>query len=63
MNDYNLHNDCQHDIRKHSCVTQLQHVVEDLRDMFDNGDPYDIIYLDIKKAFDQASHKRLAVKS
>ena len=30
--------------------------------MFDNDDPYDIIYLDIKKAFDQVSHKRVAVK-
>ena len=30
--------------------------------MFDNGDPFDIIYLDFKKVFDQVSHKRLAVK-
>ena len=30
--------------------------------MFDNGDPFDIIYPDFKKAFDQVSHKRLAVK-
>ena len=29
-------------------VTQLLHV-EDLSDMFDNGDPFDIIYLDLKK--------------
>ena len=63
MNDYKLHSDCQHGFRKHrSCVTQLLHVVEDLSDMFDNGDPFDIIYLDFKKAFDQVSHKRLAVK-
>ena len=33
-------------------VTQLLHV-EDLSDMFDNGDPFDIIYLDLKKVFDQ----------
>ena len=47
MNDYNLHSDCQYGFRKHrSCVTQLLHVVEDLSDMFDNGDPLDIIYLD-----------------
>ena len=33
--------------RKHrSCVTQLLHVVEYLSNMFDNGDPYDIIYFD-----------------
>ena len=49
--------------RKHrSCVTHLLHVVDDLNDMFDNGDPFDIIYLDSKKAFDQVSHRRLAVK-
>ena len=30
--------------------------------MFDNGDPYEIIYLGFKKAFDQVTHKRLAVK-
>ena len=29
-------------------VTQLLHV-EDLSDMFDNGDSFDIIYLDLKK--------------
>ena len=47
MNDYNLHSDCQHGFHKHrSCVTQLLHVVEDLSDMFDNGGPYDIIFLD-----------------
>ena len=63
INDYNLHSDCQHGFRKHrSCVTQLLHVVEDLSYIFDNGDPFDIIYLDITKAFDQVSHKTLAVK-
>ena len=52
MNDYDLHSDCQHGFRKHrSCVAQLLHVVEDLSDMFDNGDPFDIIYLDLKKPF------------
>ena len=40
----------------------MLHVVEDLSDIFDNGDPYDIIYLDFIKAFDQISHKRLAAK-
>ena len=50
--------DCQHGFCKHrSCVTQLLHVVEDLSDMFDNGDPYDIIYLYYENAFDQVSHK------
>ena len=50
INDYSLYSDCQHGFRKHrSCVTQLLHVVEDLSDMFDNSDPFDIIYLDFKK--------------
>ena len=63
INVYYLYSDCQHGFCKHrSCVTHLLHVVEDLSDMFDNGDPFVIIYLDIKKAFDQVSHKRLAVK-
>ena len=30
--------------------------------MFDNGDPYDIVYLDFEKSFDNVSHIRLAVK-
>ena len=47
INDFNLYSDCQHGFRKHrSCVTQLLHVVEDVSYMFDNGDPFDIIYLD-----------------
>ena len=63
MNDYNLYSDCQHGFCKHrSCVTQLLHVVEDMSDMFDNGYPFDIIYIDLKKAFDYVSHKRLTVK-
>ena len=63
INDYNLYSDCQHGFCKHrSCFTQLLHVVEDLSNMFNNSDPFDIIYLDFKKAFDQVSHKRLAVK-
>ena len=38
-------------ICKHrSCVTQLLHVVEDLSNMLDNGDPYDIIYFYFRKS-------------
>ena len=63
MNDYDLHSDCQHGFSKHkSCVAQYLHVVEDLSDMFDNGDPYGIIYFGMKKAFDQLSHEFLAAK-
>ena len=50
MNDYDLYIDCQHGSRKHrSYVTQLLHVVEDLSNMFDNGEPYNIIYFYLKK--------------
>ena len=43
MNDYNPHSVCQHGFCKHrSCVNKLLHVVADLSDMFNNGDPYDI---------------------
>ena len=46
MNDYHLNSDCQHGFCKHrSCVTQLLHVVEDLSNMFDNGDPLFIIII------------------
>ena len=63
MNDYNLHSDCYNGFCKHkSCDTQSLHFVEDLSDMLDNSYPYDIIYLDFKKAFDQVLHKSLAVK-
>ena len=49
INDYGLYSGCQHGFRKHrSCVTQLLHVVEDLSDMFDNGDPFDIFILTLR---------------
>ena len=49
MNEYNPNSDCHGFCEHRSCVTQLLHVVEDLSNMFDNGDPYDIIYPDFKK--------------
>ena len=53
MNKYNIHSECQHGFHKNrSCDTQLQHGFEGLSDMFNNGDPYDIIHFDLKKAFD-----------
>ena len=44
-----IYSDCQHVFVNIEVVTQLLHVVEYLSDMFDNGDPFDIIYLDLKK--------------
>ena len=63
MNDDNFYCVCQHGFRKHgsvslSCCMSLKICVI----FFDNGDPYNIIYFDLKIAFDQVSHRRLAVK-
>ena len=47
INDNNLHSDCKHGFsHNRSCATQSLNVVEDLRDMLDNGDPSDFIYFD-----------------
>ena len=49
MNDYYLHRDWQHGVRKDgSCVTQLLHVVEDLSDMFDNAIQLTLFILTLK---------------
>ena len=63
MSDYHLYSDCQHGFRKgRSFTTQLLQVMEDLTQIVDNGYPIDIIYLDLKKAFDQVPHQRLLCK-
>ena len=45
-----------------SCVTQSLHVVEDLSNMFDNGDPYDIIIMVISKCYFSREHIALLYK-
>jgi hypothetical protein len=59
----NLYTDCQHGFRrKRSCVTQLLQVMEDFTSLMDQGEDFDIVYCDFKKAFDSVPHERLLVK-
>jgi hypothetical protein len=59
----NLYTDCQHGFRrKRSCVTQLLQVMEDFTSLVDQGEDFDIVYCDFKKAFDSVPHERLLVK-
>ena len=48
MNEYNPNSDC-HGFCEHRSCHSVAACVEDLSNMFDNGDPYDIIYPDLKK--------------
>ena len=47
---------------KRSCVLQLLDAFDDLTRNYDNGHQTDIVYLDIKKAFDTVPHRRLLLK-
>ena len=63
MIDLSLYSECQHGFRKgRSCATQLLEVLEDCTKFMDEGNSFDIIYLDFKKAFDSVPHKRLLIK-
>lgn len=63
MSDNNLFTDCQYGFReKRSCVLQLIDVLDDLTNAFDKSYQSDVIYLDIKKAFDTVPHRRLLLK-
>ena len=55
MTDNNLNSECQHEFRKHRlCVTELLEVMEDFTQLIGKGYPVDVVYLDLKKAFDFA---------
>ena len=63
METHSLFNIHQHGFRsKHSCVTQLLEVIEDVMEKIDQGHGIDIAYLDFSKAFDKVPHKRLLHK-
>ena len=47
--------------RSHSCTTQLLHVMDILTKSFDQGVPIDVVYMDLKKAFDTVPHKRFCL--
>lgn len=58
-----LYSDCQHGFRQgRSCMTQLLEVMEDFTKMFDDKEPFDVVYLDFRKAFDSVPHERLLEK-
>ena len=48
--------------KKRSCVTQLIEVMEKLTEYTGSGQSIDIVYLDIRKAFDSVPHEQLLVK-
>ena len=45
-----------------SCLTNMLCFLEDVTKWLDEGSPVDIIYLDLKKAFDKVPHQRLLLK-
>ena len=58
-----LYSDCQHGFRQHrSCITQLLEVMEDFTKLLDDKVPFDVVYLDFRKAFDSVPHMRLLAK-
>ena len=59
----NLINPSQHGFLKaRSCLTNILCFLEDVTKWVDEGSPVDIIYLDLKKAFDKVPHQRLLLK-
>ena len=63
MTDNNLFSDSQYGFRnKRSCVLQLLEVLDYWNKSVDEGKQVDTIYLDIRKAFDSFSHRRLVEK-
>ena len=63
LNSFNVLIENQHGFRsQHSCVTQLNSLLEDLSYSMDHHQQTDVILLDFAKAFDSVSHQRLLVK-
>ena len=60
---YSLIDSSQHGfITGRSCVTQLVEVLDYIGSQLDNGGQVDVIYLDMSKAFDKVSHRKLLRK-
>ena len=63
LDRHNLINQSQHGFTKgKSCLTNLLSFYSKVYEAADNGDSYDIIYLDYSKAFDKVPHQRLLKK-
>ena len=59
----NLLSICQHGFRSsHSCVTQLLQAVNDWSLALESGNSVDVVYLDLRKAFDCVPHRQLLTK-
>ena len=55
--------DQQHGFRKaRSCLTNLLCTLEEWTKLHDEGKPFDVLYLDFRKAFDSVPHVRLSYK-
>ena len=46
-------------LKARSCLTKIVFILEDVTKWVDEGSPVDIIYLDLKRAFDKVPHQRL----
>jgi hypothetical protein len=56
-------NPCQHGfIAGRNCVTQLIEVFDTIGNLLDRGKQIDVLYLDMSKAYDKMSHKRLLLR-
>ena len=55
MTDYELSNQLGF-LPGNSCTTQLLHVMDIITSSLDHGQPDDVIYLDLQKAFDSVPH-------
>ena len=63
LDKHNLINQSQHGFMKgKSCLTNLLSFYSKVYEAADNGDSYDILYLDFSKAFDKVPHQRLLRK-
>ena len=61
--DIDFISDCQHGfVPGRSCMTQLLEVLDKWTDILDSSDAFDVIYLDLAKAFDSVPHQRLLLK-
>ena len=45
-------------MKRRSCLTNLLEYLENLKELVDNGNSVDVLYLDFSKAFDKVPHER-----